>query len=131
MAMGTYDPLAVMDDFIGRSAKDPQLAKLFADHKTDSLKRIRQLLVEELLTSAAVGKGRSISCYPAIEPEVNAVGGNCVDLPLTEANVDGNPVTGAAWTARPAWLAEFLKVVEARQDVSQPAETRRTATSRE
>jgi protease I len=85
----------------------------------------------QLLTAAGVAKGRSISCYPAVGPEVNAAGGNYIELPWADAHVDGNLVTGPAWTAHAAWLREFLKVVEKSTDISQPAETRRAATSRD
>ena len=47
--LGGYDAIAaVVDDFIGRMASDPQLAKFFAGHSTESLQRIRQLVVEQL-----------------------------------------------------------------------------------
>jgi len=47
--LGGYDSIAaVVDDFIGRLAKDPTLGKFFAGHSTDSLKRIRQLVVDQL-----------------------------------------------------------------------------------
>jgi protease I len=32
---------------------------------------------------------------------------------FTDAVVDGNLVTGPAWTAHPAWLSRFLEVLEA------------------
>jgi deglycase len=66
----------------------------------------------QLLTAAGVAKGRSISAYPAVGPEVTVAGGRYVDLPMTEAHVDGNLVTGSAWPAHPAWLAKFLQVLE-------------------
>ena len=47
--LGGYDALAAAtDDFIGRMATDPQLAKFFAGHSKDSLARIRQLVVDQL-----------------------------------------------------------------------------------
>ncbi len=47
--LGGYDALAaVTDDFIGRLTKDQRLSKFFAGHSTDSLKRIRQLVVDQL-----------------------------------------------------------------------------------
>ena len=47
--LGGYDALAaVTDDFIGRLASDPEIKPFFAGHATDSLKRIRQLVVEQL-----------------------------------------------------------------------------------
>jgi hemoglobin len=47
--LGGYDALAaVTDDFIGRLATDAGLARFFAGHSTDSLKRIRQHVVDQL-----------------------------------------------------------------------------------
>ena len=47
--LGGYDALAaVTDDFLGRLSGDPQFAKFFAGHGTDSIKRIRQLIVDQL-----------------------------------------------------------------------------------
>ena len=47
--LGGYDAIAaVVDDFIGRLAGDPQLAKFFVGHSTDTLKRVRQLIVDQL-----------------------------------------------------------------------------------
>ncbi len=47
--LGGYDTLAaVADDFLPRMVKDPQLGKYFVGQGTDSLKRIRQLLVDQL-----------------------------------------------------------------------------------
>ena len=47
--LGGYDALAaVTDDFIGRLATDPLLNRFFAGHSTDSLNRIRQLVLDQL-----------------------------------------------------------------------------------
>ena len=43
-----YAFAAVTDDFIGRMAADPQLGPFFAGHSTESLKKIRQLVVDQL-----------------------------------------------------------------------------------
>jgi protease I len=67
----------------------------------------------QLLASAGVLRGRKLNAYPACAPEVELAGGTFVKLDFTEAYVDGNLVTGPAWTAHPAWLAKFLEVVEA------------------
>lgn len=66
----------------------------------------------QLLTAAGVTKGRSMSAYPAVGPEVTRAGGQYVSLPMTEAHVDGNLVSGPAWPAHPAWLAKFLEVLD-------------------
>ena len=51
--LGGYDAIAaVTDDFVGRLATDPQLARFFKGHSTDSLKRIRQHVVDFLCVAA-------------------------------------------------------------------------------
>jgi protease I len=65
----------------------------------------------QILSAAGVLKGKSCSCYPAVSPEVTAAGGKFVDLAVDEACTDGNLVSGPAWPAHPAWLAQFLAVL--------------------
>ena len=66
----------------------------------------------QVLTAAGVAKGRSISAYPAVGPEVTAAGGKYMNIGMAEAHVDGNLVTAPAWPAHPAWIASFLQVLE-------------------
>lgn len=66
----------------------------------------------QLLAAAGVLKGRRLNAYPACAPEVTLAGGTFVETDFFGAVVDGNLVTGPAWTAHPAWLAGFLEVVE-------------------
>ena len=70
----------------------------------------------QLLAAAGVITGKRCSAYPACGPEVNAAGGQYVEVPVTDAVVDGNLVTAPAWPAHPKWLAEFLKVLGTRID---------------
>jgi protease I len=67
----------------------------------------------QLLAAAGILKGRKLNCYPACAPEVELAGGTFVAVDFFSAVVDGNLVTGPAWTAHPAWLARFLEVLEA------------------
>lgn len=47
--LGGYDALAaVTDDFLGRLAADQQFGRFFVGHSADSIKRIRQLIVDQL-----------------------------------------------------------------------------------
>lgn len=47
--LGKYDALAaVMDDFLGRLAKDPKFSRFFAPLKDEDIKRVRQLAVDQL-----------------------------------------------------------------------------------
>jgi len=66
----------------------------------------------QLLAAAGVLEGRRCSCYPAVAPDVAAAKGTYVEVPMDKACVDGNLVTAPAWPAHPAWLAEFLTVLE-------------------
>jgi len=66
----------------------------------------------QLLAAAGVLKGKKLNSYPACAPEVELAGGTFVKLGFEEAVTDGNLVTGPAWTAHPAWLRQFIDVVE-------------------
>ena len=66
----------------------------------------------QLLAAAGVLKGKKVNSYPACAPEVELAGGTFVKLGFEEAVTDGNLVTGPAWTAHPAWLRQFIDVVE-------------------
>ena len=47
--LGGYDAIvAVTDDFLGRLAGDPQFARFFGGHSTDSMKRLRQHVIDQL-----------------------------------------------------------------------------------
>ena len=51
--LGGYDAIAaVADDFMGRMASDPQLARFFGGSSADSRRRRRQLLVEQLCAAS-------------------------------------------------------------------------------
>ena len=68
----------------------------------------------QLLAAAGVLAGRACSAYPACAPEVRAAGGAYADIPVDQAQVDGNLVTAPAWPAHPDWLAKFLQVLGTR-----------------
>ena len=65
----------------------------------------------QLLTTAGVIKGRKVSAYPAVGPEVKLAGAQYADIPIDQAVTDGNLVTAPAWPAHPAWLARFFEVL--------------------
>lgn len=67
----------------------------------------------QILTAAKVVEGRSCSAYPAIQPEIEAVGGTYVAASesFDNAHVDGNIVTGPAWPAHPNWIRAFLDLL--------------------
>jgi protease I len=65
----------------------------------------------QLLAAARVIAGKRLNAYPACAPEVELAGGTFVKLEVTEAMTDGKLVTGPAWPAHPAWLAQFIDVL--------------------
>jgi protease I len=65
----------------------------------------------QILTAAGVVKGLKCNAYPAVGPEINAAGGTYVELGWEESLVDGTLVSGPAWTAHPAFLADFIKLL--------------------
>lgn len=65
----------------------------------------------QILVAAGVVEGRACSAYPAVGPDVTTAGGEFVDIPVTEAHVDGQLVTAPAWPAHPAWINKFLGVL--------------------
>lgn len=68
----------------------------------------------QVLAAADVLKGKKCSAYPATGPDVTLAGGTYVNLPMTDALVDGNLVTGPAWPALNSWLAKLLAVLGTR-----------------
>ena len=65
----------------------------------------------QILTAADVLRGRSVTAYPAVRPEVTAVGGTFVDREPDKALTDGNLVTAPAWPGNTAILSGFLKLL--------------------
>lgn len=68
----------------------------------------------QILVAAGVVKGRQCAAYPAVAPDIEAVGGKYISLDMDKAHVDGNLVTAPAWPAHPEWLSKFLKVLGAK-----------------
>ncbi|SFK20353.1 protease I [Pseudovibrio ascidiaceicola] len=65
----------------------------------------------QLLSAAGVLQGRTCSAYPACAPEVTMSGGKFADIDVADAVTDGNLVTAPAWPAHPAWLKQFLALL--------------------
>ena len=110
-----YDALVIpggrAPEYIRLNAKVLDVVRHFANAK----KPIAALCHgAQVLAAAGVLEGKKCSCYPAVSPEVTRAGGTYVDVAMTEAVVDGNLVSGPAWPAHPAWLANFLKMLGTR-----------------
>ena len=71
----------------------------------------------QLLTAADVVKGRKLTAYPAVAPEVKIAGGKFQNIPADGVYVDGNLVTSPAWPAHPSFIREFLKIMGAKIEI--------------
>ena len=65
----------------------------------------------QILTAAGVVKGRILTAYPAVKPEVEMAGGIFVEKEPWEAVTDGNLATSPAWPGNPELLKSFLALL--------------------
>jgi protease I len=61
-----------------------------------------------LVIAAGGAKGKTMTCYPDLEPDVRAAGAEFVNRDVV---VDGNLVTVRGWPDNGPWMREFIKVV--------------------
>ncbi len=65
----------------------------------------------QILTAADLLKGYELTAYPAVKPEVVAVGGIFIDKAPHEAVVCKNLVTSPAWPGNTQIIKEFVKLM--------------------
>ena len=65
----------------------------------------------QILSAAGVLKGRKLTAYPAVGPEVSLAGAEYQNIPVDQAFVDGNLVSSPAWPGHPAFMREFIKLL--------------------
>ena len=65
----------------------------------------------QILSAAGVLKGRKLTAYPAVGPEVTLAGAEYQNIGVDEAFVDGNLVSSPAWPGHPAFMREFIKLL--------------------
>jgi protease I len=65
----------------------------------------------QILTAANVLKGRTLTAYPAIGPDITLAGGTYKSIGVSEAVTDGNLTTSPAWPGHPAILKEFYRLL--------------------
>jgi protease I len=68
---------------------------------------------QQMLVAAGVVEGKRCTAYPALKPDVIGAGAMWgeVNDTFTNAYVDGNLVTAAAWPAHPEWMRKFLELL--------------------
>jgi protease I len=74
-----------------------------------------------VLGAAGVLQGRRTAAYPALQPDIEAVGATFED---GGGVVDGMMVSARAWPDHPSWMREFMKVLAERapaEGAAQPA----------
>lgn len=65
----------------------------------------------QVLTTAKVLQGRTLTAYVAVGPDIELAGGVWKNIPADQAVVDGNLVTSPAWPGHQAILKEFYKLL--------------------
>jgi protease I len=67
----------------------------------------------QVLAAAGVLAGKTCIAYPAVQPDIEKVGGKLGSINETASNavVDGNLVTAPAWPAHPEWIKKFLDLL--------------------
>ncbi|MBC7326789.1 DJ-1/PfpI family protein [bacterium] len=68
---------------------------------------------QQVLIAAGTVKGRRLTAYIAVKPDLIQAGAEWVDPNETFSNavVDGNLVTAPAWPAHPEWMRKFLELL--------------------
>ncbi|MBZ4023200.1 protease [Rhodobacter sp. TJ_12] len=65
----------------------------------------------QLLTAADVVRGRRLTAYPAVEPEVRAAGATFVAVAPEQTVVDGNLASAPAWPGHQTLMRAFVGLV--------------------
>jgi len=67
----------------------------------------------QVLVAAGVVQGKTCMAYPAVKPDLIRAGAKWCEVNETFSNacVDGNLVTAAAWPGHPEWMRKFLDLL--------------------
>lgn len=71
----------------------------------------------QLLTATGLLKGRKVTAYPAVGPEMIAAGAEFVPIDGDGAVTDGNLVTAPSWAAHVSIFKAFLEVLGAKVEI--------------
>jgi protease I len=110
-----YDGLLIVG---GRAPEYLRLEKKVLDLVRDFHRAAKPIAAvchgPQVLTAADVIRGRRISAYPAVAPEIRMAGAEFVELAMDQAVTDGHFVTAPAWPAHVAWLGQFAALLGTR-----------------
>ena len=90
------EPLGI--GLIGGTARDASSGKPIAANCHGPL----------LVLATGLAKGRTLTCYPDLEPDVRAGGGEFVNRDVV---VDGTLVTVRGWPDNGPWMREFVRLL--------------------
>lgn len=65
----------------------------------------------QILVATGMLKGRKLTAYPTVKPEIISAGGEFVDVEGDVAITDGNLVTSQSWAAHISIMKAFIKVL--------------------
>ncbi|MGN0145060.1 MAG: DJ-1/PfpI family protein [Clostridium sp.] len=71
----------------------------------------------QVLVATKMLKGRKLTAYPTVKPEIEAAGGEFVEVEGDYAVIDGNLVTSQSWAAHISIMKAFLKVLGAKIEI--------------
>ena len=109
-----YDALVLPGGRAPEYLRNKPQAVALVRHFVETGKPIAANCHGPLLVMAAGGiKGKTITCYPDLELDVRAVGGEFVNR---EVVVDGSLVTVRGWPDNGPWMREFVRVLKARSN---------------
>jgi protease I len=108
----SYDGLVLPGGRAPEYLRNKPKAVAITRHFVDTGKPIAANCHGPLLVIAAGGvKGKTLTCFPDLEPEVRAAGAEFVNRDVV---VDGNLVSVRGWPDNGPWMREFVKLMKAR-----------------
>jgi protease I len=110
----SYDGLVLPGGRAPEFLRNKPTAVRIVRHFVETGKPIAANCHGPLLVIAAGGaSGKTMTCYPDLEPDVRAAGGRFVNQDVV---VEGNLVTVRGWPDNGPWMREFVKLLKARRD---------------
>jgi protease I len=114
---GDYDGLVIpggrAPEYIRLNEKVLEIVRGFADANKPMASICHG---QQVLAAAGVIEGKLCTAYPAVKPDILRAGARWgeVNETFSNAHVDGNLVTAAAWPGHPEWMRKFLEVLGTR-----------------
>ncbi len=107
-----YDALVIPGGRAPEYLRNRPKAVAITRHFVDTGKPIAANCHGPLLVLAAGGlKGKTVTCYPELEPDVRAAGAEFVNRDVV---VDGQLVTVRGWPDNGPWMRELVRLLKAR-----------------